>query len=77
MKQPQNAGLKRKLRLTYSTVTDLNKTDNYKLFQNLELRPFALKNFIIVDGIFLNVHNKEINTIIPIGPEPKRVSPSA
>ena len=61
----------------YSTVTDLNKTGNYKSFQNLELRPFALKNFIIVNGIFLPAHNKEINTIIPIGPEPKRVSPSA
>ena len=63
--------------LFYSTVADLNKTGNYKSFQNLELRPFALKNFIIVNGIFLPAHNKEINTIIPIGPEPKRVSTSA
>ena len=32
---------------------------------------------MIVNGIFLANHSKEINTIIPVGPEPKRVSPSA
>ena len=61
----------------YSAVTDLSKTENYRSFQNLELKPFALIRFTNVDGVPFKYHNKINNVSIPIGPELTRVSPSA
>tara|TARA_B110000027_G_C16076817_1_gene281749 strand:+ start:358 stop:705 length:348 start_codon:yes stop_codon:yes gene_type:complete len=61
----------------YSTVTDLNKTENYRSFQNLELKPFALISFSNVDNVPFIFHNKINNVSIPKGSEFKRLSPSS
>ena len=55
----------------------LNKTENYKSFQNLELKPFALISLSNVDGAPFKYHNKIDNVIIPTGPELKKLSPSS
>ena len=61
----------------YSTKTDLNKTENYRSFQNLELKPFALISFSNVDGVPFKYHNKINNVSIPKGPEFKKLSTSS
>jgi hypothetical protein len=61
----------------YSTVIDLNKTENYRSFQNLELKPFALISFSNVDGVPFKYHNKINNVSIPKRPEFIRLSPSS
>ena len=62
---------------TYSTVIDLIKTENYRSFQNLELKPFALISFNNVDVVPFKYHNKINNVSIPKGPEFIKLSPSS
>ena len=50
------------------------KIYDYKSFQNLELKPFALISFCNVNRMSLKYQNKINNKITPIGPELKKGS---
>ena len=67
--------LKRKkfLRVFYHYQLE-QKIYDYKSFQNLELKPFALISFCNVNRMSLKYQNKINNKITPSGPELKKGS---